>query len=113
VVLGREVTRQQPHRRERQRSVDELLEHPGKQSTRACCLDAVVRRILGQTENVAAIGEERRLAGAQVELPQVELREVGDELRGRVPLVARTARHFCDQRGVGKVGRNRDRHVHS
>jgi hypothetical protein len=38
---------------------------------------------------------------------------MGDELRRRVPFVARTARYFFDQSGVGQVRRNRDRHVHS
>jgi hypothetical protein len=113
MVLGGQVTRQQPHRRHRQRPVRELLEDPGKQPTRACRLDPVVRGIVGQAEDVAAIGEERRMALAQKEPPRVELGEVGDELRRRVPLVARAARHLCDQRAVGQVRRNRDRHVHS
>jgi hypothetical protein len=38
---------------------------------------------------------------------------MGDELRRRVPFVARTARHFFDQRTVGQVRGNRDRHAHS
>ena len=35
-----------------------------------------------------------------------------DSLQNCVSLVARTARHLCDQRGVGQVRRNHDRHVH-
>jgi hypothetical protein len=68
--------------------VAEPLQDLGKQPRRARRLDAGVRRILGRTENVSAIGEERGLARAQEEPPQVELREMGDELRRRVPLVA-------------------------
>jgi hypothetical protein len=113
MVLCGQKTRQQRHRRDRQRSVDELLEDPGKQPTRARRLDPVVRGVVGQAEGVAAVLEERRMARTQVEPPRVELREMGDELRRRVPLVACAARHFCDQRTVGQVRRNRDRHVHS
>ena len=113
MVLGGQKTRQQPHRRDRQRPVDELLEDLGKQPRRSCCLDPVVSRILGQAENVAAIGKERRFARAQIEPPRVELRQMGDELRHRVSLVACAARHFCDERPVRQVRRNRDRHVHS
>lgn len=70
------MTRQQSHRRDRQRSVVELPEDLRKQPARTCGLDAVVRRVFGQAEHVAAVGEERRLSGAQVEPPRVGLREM-------------------------------------
>jgi hypothetical protein len=38
---------------------------------------------------------------AEVQPPRVQLGEMGDELRRRVPFVARTPRHFCDQRAIG------------
>ncbi len=103
VVLGREVRAEQPDRREVDRAGGEELEDDGEAAGRARDLDAVVGLVLGEGEGVAAVGEERGVAGAQVDVAGVELGEVRDEQRRVAALSPGERLYPRDQLRVGEA----------
>src|SRR6266446_2315487 len=54
-------------------------------------------------ENGTAVGIERVVAFAQVHVARIQLRQVGDDLRGRTTLARRELLHTCDELGVGEA----------
>ena len=110
VVVGSQVRRQQPHSREAERAALEHLEDHGKAPCRTGDRDAVVGLLLGEAEDVPAVREERAVAGAQVHVAGVELREVRDQehrdasLAPRGPGRERRARRRRAPKGSEKVG---------
>jgi hypothetical protein len=81
------VRREEPDRREVHRARREELEDDWKTSGRPGDFDAVVGLVLGERERIAAVREERGVAGAQVRVARVQLGEVRHE-NGRVLVVA-------------------------
>jgi len=94
VVLAREVRRQEPNRRQVQRSVLQHLENHRELPGRPACLDPVVPPMLGQVKDLRAVRKERWAPGASVQPTGIELREVGDERGGCLPRASRETIHF-------------------
>jgi hypothetical protein len=63
----------------------------------------VVRLTDPEPQGVPAIDEQRRVTFPQVHIARVQLREVGDDLGGRVALPGDQALHLRDELGVGEA----------
>jgi hypothetical protein len=83
----RQVRRQQPHGREVQAAHAELLEDHWKPLHGPGRLDPVVGRVLGQSQHLGAIQEQRRESRSEVQATSLELGKVSDEAR-RYPAFA-------------------------
>jgi hypothetical protein len=81
-----QVRGQEPHRREVDRSLFEQVQDGGEAASGAGGLDAVVGLVLGEAEHVPAVGEERRMAHAQVRVAGVQLGQVRDQEGGGAAL---------------------------
>jgi hypothetical protein len=99
------VRREQPDRAHVQGPLGEKVEHDRKLSAQPSRLDAVVGRVLGEPKDTRAVGEERSVALAQVELARVELGEVADELDRGLPFSAGEYGHAVKEIGIGESGR--------
>jgi hypothetical protein len=102
VVVGRQVRAEQPHGGEVDRAVGEEVEDDREAAGRARGLDAVVGLVLGERENVPAVDEEGRVAGAQVHVPRVELGQMHDEESRRAAFTGSQALHSRDELVVGQ-----------
>jgi hypothetical protein len=105
MVLGSEVSPQQPDGGEGHRAGGECLEDDGKVSARASRLDAVTGGVLREPKHLRAVGEERPVAlGGEEGRSGVERRQVRDELdRG----LALTAGENADAREEFVIGEGR------
>ena len=108
VVFGRQVRSQESHRREVDRARFEQPEDQWKPAGGPGDLDAVVGLVLGEREGVAAIGEERAVAGPKVDAACFELGQVGHQLRGRAALTSGKALQPGDEVGIGKPAQRRE-----
>lgn len=79
VIVECQVRSQEPHGREVDRARREQLEDHRETARCPSDLDAVVGFVLGEREDVAAVGEEGAVAGSQMDIACVELGEVSDE----------------------------------
>ena len=79
MVVEREMRAQQPHGRQADGAALEQLQDRRKTPRRSCDSDAVVGLLLGQAEEFPAVAEERAVAGPEVHVAGIELREVGDQ----------------------------------
>lgn len=103
VVGGREMRSEQPDSRETDVATGQPREDDRESSNRAGRLDAIVRGVLGEMERLNAVGEQRRIALAEVEAPIVEDREVGDERHGRLPLLLSKVRQPGQELLIGQM----------
>jgi len=104
VVLRREGRAQHPNRRQRQLAGREEIEDHRKPPARACRRDPIARRVLGEAQDLRAIGEERAatLGGIQ-RGPHVERGKVCDELGGCLTLPACEHCDASEQLLIAKV----------
>jgi hypothetical protein len=103
-VVGPQVRRQQPGGRQVQRTVDQQVEQRRELPAGSGDLDAVVGRVLGQTERSGAVAEERAVALAEVEPARVELGQVRDELHGNLPLGPGEEGDPAEEIGIREAG---------
>jgi hypothetical protein len=73
-------------------------------------LDAIERRVLREAQDRNAILEERRIPGAFVQPPRVELREMRNEGRRGRPLHADEPAQLRRERRVAEMGRTLSAH---
>ena len=81
MICRRQVRRQQPDGGQRYGPLIERREDCGEAACRAGSLDAVIGGTLGEVQRVRAVGEQRRVALAQVEPAHVELHQRAHESR--------------------------------
>src|SRR5439155_3365403 len=79
VILSRQMSREQTHRGEVERSVCELFEDDGEFLRSPRRLDAAICRMFRQSEALRAVRKERRVAFTQIEPARVELRKRRDQ----------------------------------
>ncbi len=103
MVLGREVRREQPHRREGHRALSEPLQDDREPPGGPGGLDAPVGGVLGEVEDLRTVREQRRAAFGQVCPPHVQFREVRNQGRRRLPLALSEPLHPREQFGVGEL----------
>jgi hypothetical protein len=103
VVLASQVRAEQPHGGGVESAPFEHLEDNRKAPRRSRHRDAVVGLLLGKGQGVPAVGEERAMAGAQVHVASIELREVGDEENGGATLAVGEVLDARDELGVGET----------
>jgi hypothetical protein len=94
---------EQPDRREVDEAGGEPLEDDREAAGRPRDLDVVIGLVLREGEGVAAVGEERGVAGPQVHVAGVELGEMRDEQRRRAALAGGQGLHPGDELGVGEA----------
>lgn len=70
----------------------------------ACCGDSEIGGRLGKMQHLHTVREHRGAASPQIELPAVELGQVGDELRGTCPLPPQHAPHAKRQGAIADQG---------
>jgi hypothetical protein len=109
MVVGSQVRGEQLHGGEVESTAFEHLQDHGKAPRRPGDRDAVVGLLLGEGEDVPAVGEERAMAGAQVHVAGIQLREVGDEEDGGVTLASREVLDARDELGVGEPTEGREK----
>ena len=97
--------RQEPDRRQAEPSVGQHVEDDGVPARHPGRRLPVVRRVLGVAEGLAAIGVERRVSRRSQQLSLVQLRQVRDETRRHLSLVAGEIGNRRDQLVVREVGR--------
>jgi hypothetical protein len=103
VVLGSQVGRESPDRRQVDRTLPEHLQDDGKPTRRPGHLDTVVGLPLRQAEGVPAISEERGVALAKVDVACVQLRQMRDDLGGDATLAANEGLDLLDELWVGEA----------
>ena len=106
MVLRRQVRRQEANGRQVHRPVREQVEDHRKLPSGSRGLDAVAGGGLGEPQDLGAVPEERPRPLRTMELTDVELREVGDELDGRLARALREELQLGVERVVGKLGRD-------
>jgi hypothetical protein len=111
VVAVRQVGRQQSERGDIDGPARQLVEHDRETPNQAGRLYAVVRRVFRQMQHPAAVREERRAAGGQVQAPSVELGQVCHEVRRGAALLTCAAQDLGRELVVRQMRRDRDRHV--
>jgi hypothetical protein len=97
VVLRSEVGGEQSNGGEVDRTPFEHLQDDGKSTRCPRHCDAVVGLLLGEGQDLPAIGEEGAIAGAQVHVACIQLGEVGDEEGHEATLAGGELLHACDQ----------------
>jgi hypothetical protein len=105
-VLACQVRRQDPDGGQVQRPVREHVEQDGEPPGGVGNLDPVVGAVLGQLEDLGAIREERLASGAPIQLPRIELRQVGHQRGRRLPLAARQTADLDREFFIRKMGWN-------
>ncbi|MGH2374921.1 MAG: hypothetical protein ACRDIC_15840, partial [bacterium] len=85
---------QQAHREEIQPSRRQVLEQHRKPPDRPRCLDAVVGCVLGETEHVRAILEQRGVAFREIQPSLIKLREMDNEGDRGLPFAPREIFHL-------------------
>ena len=86
VVGRREMRREECDRRERHRAVAKQIQDNRKSARGARGFDPSVGGVLREMEHLCAIGEQRRAALAEIQTPDVDLDEQGDQPRCRFTL---------------------------
>jgi hypothetical protein len=102
VIRVRQMRREQPHARQVQSTIGELLQHHRKLAGRPCGLDPPVRGALGEEQNSRAVHKQRRAAFSEVQPPLVENGEVRDEVRRRIAFVLCQVFHLGQKSRVRK-----------
>ena len=87
MILSRQVRRQQTNRRQTDGPIRQQLQNYRKAPRHASGLDPSIGGVLGETEDLRAIGKEGRTALSEVQAPRVQLRERRNKMRRRVTLV--------------------------
>ena len=82
----------------------------GMLARRARGEDPVISLVLGEAQDLRAVGEERREARGEMQFAGLELREMGHEADRRVTPGARQAEELFGQLGVREVGWSGGRH---
>ena len=108
MVVGRQVRSQQPSRREVDGSVLEPLQHDRKAASGSSHADAVVSLLLGEPQHVAAVGEERAVTEPVVDVPRVELGEVGHDLDHAATFAGDEVPDARDELVVGEPANRRE-----
>ena len=103
MIGGSEVGREELHGGQVDRSIGEHVEDHRKPTGGPGDFDPVVRLPLREPQGVPAIDEQRRITFPQVHIARVQLREVGDDLGGRIALAGDEALHLRDELGVGEA----------
>ena len=75
MILRRQVRRQQTDRGQVHRPVRQQLQDDRKAPRGAGGLDPSIGRVLGEAEDLRAVGEERRAALPEIEPPRVQFRQ--------------------------------------
>ena len=88
-VLGCQVRREHPDRRQRYDTFCQLVEDHRKPSRTPRRFNPSVGGMLGQTQHLRAVGEQGRAALASTQLPSVKFCEERDEVSGRRPFLRR------------------------
>jgi len=109
-ALVRQVWCDQPHRREVEGAVAEHAQDAGMLPRRPRGQDPVIGLVLGEAQDLRAIGEERIEARGEMEIAGLELREMGHEADRRVTPGARQASQSFGQLVVRELGWSGDRH---
>jgi hypothetical protein len=104
---------EQPHRGEVDRAALEHLQDHRKTPHRSGDRDAVVGFLLGEAEDVSAVGEERAVAGPKVHVARVELREVRHEQDHGSTLASGEIPDASDELGVGQASEGREKVLHA
>ena len=94
VILGCEMGSKQAHRTQVHRAIAEHLKKDRELPAGPGSLDAVIRRVLGEMEDLGAVREERGAAFGQVQAAHVEFGEMGDKDRRHLPLALREELHL-------------------
>ena len=102
MVFGSQVRRQETNRRQVHRTIGQEVENDRESAGCPSAFDPVIGGMLGQVQHPRARGEQRRTAFREVEAPPVEFREVSDQQRRRLVLVAREAFDTREQLLIGK-----------
>jgi hypothetical protein len=113
VVLGRQVGRQEAHRRHAQGALADHLKNDREPLGRSCRLDAVIGGRFGEAKDRAAVSEEGRETHGEVEAATIELGQVGDERRGGLALAPGEGLHGYYKSVVRELGWNVDLHRYS
>lgn len=103
MILGRQLRRQQRHRRQRDGPVGEQVQDHWKPPGGAGGLDTAVGRVLRQMQHLRAVDEERGISFAEIQAPRIQLHQQRDHLCGRLPLVCHDPLRFGEQRVIGQV----------
>lgn len=111
VVLGGQERREQPQGREVHRTLGQQAQDDREPTSGPGRLDAEIRLVLGEGQDLATVGEQRGEARAQVEPPRVQLGKMGHETDGRLTLGEHEPLHGRQELGVGEVRRDGDLHA--
>jgi hypothetical protein len=110
-IAGRQVLPEKARGGDTQGTPAQHVQDLGTTPCRASRRDAVAGRVLGQPQLLAAVREERRVAGRQVEAALVEFDKVRDELSRGLALTASHTLQFSHELIVGQVRRDADLHA--
>jgi hypothetical protein len=108
VILRCEMRRQEPDGTEMDPPICEQRQYHRKPPRRARSFDAVVRRMLGEMQDLSAVREHRGAPLPEVEPPRIEFGDGGNKLRSRVALTSGQTLHFSNQLAVGKTIMNEE-----
>ena len=97
------MRRQQPDSTEMYAAICEERQYHWEPPRRARSFDPVVRRMLGEMQDLGAVREHRGAPLPEVEPPRIELRERGDQMRSRLAFTSGETRHFSNQLAIGKT----------
>jgi hypothetical protein len=103
MVLRREMGCQQSDRRQVDRALGEQVQNYRKAPRCAGRLDSMIGGMFRQIQELRAVGEEGRAAGAEIQPPRVELGERRDHPRRGFTFVSRAAVHLREQFVVGEA----------
>ena len=101
MIVGRQVRREKLDGREVDGARVEQGQDRGETPHRPGGRHAVVGLVLGEDEYASTVSEERPMAGPQMCVPRIELREVRDQEGGGTTL---TSRNVLDPRHEFRVG---------
>src|SRR5262245_61617385 len=106
MVLGREMPGQESYRCEGRLTGGEQIERDGELAARACDLDAGAGRVLGETQRLLTVREERTVSLRGVDVrPRIESGQVGDEIDRRITLSLCEGVETGEEVLIGESGR--------
>jgi hypothetical protein len=107
-----QLRREEVHGGEVHEAPGEQVQDEGMFPRRPRRLDAVVGLVLGKSQDLAAVREERGEPGAQVELASIELDQVSDEMGRCLTLSTGKGRHVGYELSIREMGWDVDLHDH-
>jgi hypothetical protein len=99
---------QEPLGAEMDAAICEERQDHGESPRRARSFDPVVRRMLGEVQDLGAVREHRRAPLSEIEATRIELRQRGDQMRSCVAFTSGQTVHFSNQIAVGKTIMNEE-----